>query len=375
MKQVKQEKQQYYNISKLLKTNATYRIVFGERSNGKTFQIILHGLKRNIENGTQIAILRRWKEDFKLKYASTYFDSLVCDGEGKNHVAELTGGKYDKIVYDSGKWYLAKYDEEQNKNIYAPEPLAYAFALSDMEHGKGNSYPMIRIIFLDEFMTRKIYLPDEFVLFMNNISTIVRSRNDVEIFMAANTVSQYCPYFEEMGLTHVRQMKQGDIDIYKYGNSKLKVAVEYADSPSTGKPSDVYFAFDNPKLQMITGGKWELDIYPHLQTKYKDSEVQFRYFVIFKEHILQCNIVARNNEMFTFIHKKTTELKDQDKDIIFTTEADQRNNYMGRLTKPTNKLGKKLLWFFVVNKVFYASNEVGEIMNNYLNWSNNLQKM
>ena len=170
-------------------------------------------------------------------------------------------------------------------------------------------------------------------------------------------------------------MKQGDIDVYKYGESGLTVAVEYADSPNVGKASDVYFAFDNPKLQMITGGAWELDIYPHLQTKYKDSEVQFRYFVIFKEHILQCNIVARDNEMFTFIHKKTTELKDQDKDIIFTTEADQRNNYMGRLTKPTNKLGKKLLWFFVVNKVFYASNEVGEIMNNYLNWSNNLQKM
>ena len=210
---------------------------------------------------------------------------------------------------------------------------------------------------------------------MNTISTIVRSRNNVEIIMAANTVSQYCPYFEEMGLTHVRQMKQGDIDIYRYGESELTVAVEYAATTITGKPSDSYFAFNNPKLQMVTGGMWELDIYPHLQTKYKDSEVQFRYFVIFKEHILQCNIVARDNEMFTFIHKKTTELKDQDKDIIFTTEADQRNNYMGRLTKPTNKLGKKLLWFFVVNKVFYSTNEVGEIMNNYLNWSNNVQKM
>lgn len=368
-------KQEFYDMTKLLNTNATYRMVFGERSNGKTFQILLYGLKKNIEDGSQIAIIRRWKEDFKIKYAAAYFDNLVYDGTGRNHVKELTGGKYDKILYDSGKWYLAKYDREQEKNIYAPEPLAYAFALSDMEHGKGNSYPLIKTIFFDEFMTKKIYLPDEFVVTMNVISTIVRHRDNVSIFMAANTVSQYCPYFEEMGLTHVRQMKQGDIDIYKYGNSKLKVAVEYADSPSTGKPSDVYFAFDNPKLQMITGGKWELDIYPHLETKFEHKDIQFIYFVIFKDTVLQCNVIIKENETFTFIHKKTTELQAPDKDLIFTTDSKPQNNYMGRLTKPTNNLVKKLYWFFVVNKVFYSTNEVGEIMNNYLNWSNNMQKL
>ena len=372
---MKELKQIYYNIGKLLKTKAKYKIVFGERSNGKTFQILLHGLKKYLKSGGQLAVIRRWKEDFKGKRAQAYFDNLVCDGNGHNHVKELTNGLWETIIYNAGKWYLAKWNEKEQKYITEPEPFAFAFALSDMEHDKGNSYPHVMTIFFDEFMTRSIYLPDEFILFMNTISSICRSRNNVEIFMAANTVSQYCPYFEEMGLKHVRQMKQGDIDVYKYGDSELTVAVEYASSMPVGKPSDVYFAFDNPKLQMITGGAWELDIYPHLQTKYKEKDVKFRYFVLFKEHILQCNIVVRDNEMFTFIHKKTTELKAQDKDIIFTTEADQRNNYLGRLTKPTNKLGKKLLWFFVVNKVFYASNEVGEIMNNYLNWSNNVQKM
>ena len=367
-------KQVFYNISKLLKTGAKYYIVFGERSNGKTFQILLYGLKKYLKTGGQIAVLRRWKEDFRGKRAAAYFDNLVCDANGVNHIEELTKGKYSNVVYNAGKWYLAYYDEEEQKYINAPDPFAYAFALSDMEHEKGNSYPFIKTIFFDEFMTRGIYLPDEFVLFMNTISTIVRSRNDVEIFMAANTVSQYCPYFEEMGLTHVRQMKKGSIDVYNYGDSGLKVAIEYADSPNTFKPSDVYFAFDNPKLKMITQGAWELDIYPHLQTKYNEKQVVFMYFVCFKENILQCEIVVRDNEAFTFIHKKTTPLKAEDKDIIFTTEADQRANYLGRLTKPTTKAGKKILYFFANNKVFYQSNEVGEIMHHYLNWSNNLLK-
>ena len=75
---------------------------------------------------------------------------------------------------------------------------------------------------------------------MNVVSTIVRQRNDVKIFMAGNTVNQYCPYFTEMGLTHIKEMDKGAIEVYKYGDSKLRVAVEYADSISTkGKPSDI----------------------------------------------------------------------------------------------------------------------------------------
>lgn len=364
----------YYNIKKLLSKNAKYSMVFGERSNGKTYAILEYGLQQYVKTGKQIAILRRWKEDFRGKRAAAYFDNLVCNGNEENKVYEITNGRYSTITYNAGKWFLSNYDQEQDKFINAPQPFAFAFALSDQEHEKGNSYPNVGMIFLDEYQTRGLYLPDEFVLFMNTISTIVRGRDNVKIFMAANTVSQYCPYHEEMGLTHVRKMKRGDIDVYKYGESGLTVAIEYADSPNTFKASDVYFAFDNPKLKMITQGAWELDIYPHLINKYKEKEIQFSYFVIFKENILQADIVVRDNEAFTFVHKKTTPIKYEDKDIVFTTEADQRNNYFGRLTKPINKAGKKLLYFFVNNKVFYASNEVGEIMSHYLDWSNNLIK-
>lgn len=365
----------YYDMTKLLKTNARYLICYGERSNGKTYQALLYGLKMHIKTGKQMAIIRRWKEDFRGKRAAAYFDNLICNGKSENLVKELTDGKYETIVYNAGKWFLAYYDKKEDKYIPAPNPFAFAFALSDMEHEKGNSYPLIDLVFFDEFMTRQIYLPDEFILFMNTISTIVRGRDNVKIIMAANTVSQYCPYFEEMGLTHVRHMKKGSIDIYNYGDSSLKVAVEYCDSPNTFKPSDVYFAFDNPKLKMITGGEWEIDIYPHLQERFKEKDVKFSYFIRFKEHTLQADIIIKDNQAFTFIHKKTTPIKDEDKDIIFTTEANQKANYFGRLTKPINKAGKKILYFFANNKVFYQSNEIGEIMQHYLNWSNGLQKV
>ena len=364
----------YYSIKKLMNTNARYLICFGERSNGKTFQALLYALNRYIKYGEQVAIIRRYREDFRGKRGGAYWDNLIYDGEGHNHVEELTKGKWTHVTYYAGKWFLAFWDEEQQKYVTEPEPFAFAFALTEMEHEKGNSYPHVNTIIFDEFMTRGTYLPDEFVLFMNSISTIVRSRDTVKIIMCANTVSQYCPYFDEMGLTHVRQMKKGDIDIYNYGDSGLKVAVEYCDSPNTFKASDVYFAFDNPKLKMITGGAWELDIYPHLQDKYTEKDIVFSYFVIFQEHILQADVIVKKNQAYTFIHKKTTPIKYEQKDIVFTTEADQKNNYLGRLTRPTTKAGRKIYYFFAVNKVFYASNDVGEIMSHYLDWSNNILK-
>lgn len=363
----------YYDITKLMNTGAKYMICFGERSNGKTFQALLYGFKEFVKHGSKIAIIRRFREDFKGKRGGAYWDNLVYDGNGHNHIKELTNGKYDTVSYYSGRWYLAYFDEEQQKLINAPEPFAYAFALTEMEHEKGNSYPQVRTVLFDEFMTRGSYLPDEFVLFMNTLSTIIRSRNDVKIIMAANTVSQYCPYWEEFGIDEkVRTMKKGDLAIIKFGDSGLTMGVEYCDSPNIQKDSDVYFAFDNPKLKMITSGAWELDIYPHLLSKHEKRDIIFSYFVVFKEHILQADIILKDNETYTFIHRKTTPIKDEDKDIVFTTEAAHKANYLGRLTRPTTKVGKKIYYYFVDNKVFYADNTVGEIMSHYLDWSNNL---
>ena len=54
-------------------------------------------------------------------------------------------------------------------------------------------------------MTRDIYLKDEFAIFANIISSLVRDREIKCIYMLANTVNKYCPYFEDMGLYHVAE--------------------------------------------------------------------------------------------------------------------------------------------------------------------------
>lgn len=352
----------FYSLKEILKKNAQYNIIIGERSNGKTYATLLHCIKQYVKDGGQIALVRRWKEDIRGKRAQAIFSGIVSNGE----IEKLTDGNYSGVYYNSGKFWLCKHDESLKKPICDPNPFAFAFSLTDVEHDKSTSYPDIKNIIFDEFITRGFYLPDEFVVFMNCISTIVRHKNDVKIFMLGNTVNKYCPYFGEFGLTNIQNQKQGTIDLYKYGKSGLKIAVEYCDNLNQSKPSDVYFAFNNPKLKMVTSGSWEIDIYPHLPIKYQPKDILFTYFIEFEDNIVQCEIICIDEDIFTYIHKKTTPIKNDD-DLLFTLKASTHYNTFRNIYKPLTKSHQKLLYYFISNKVFYQNNEIGEIVRNYLN--------
>lgn len=351
----------YYRLDRILKYNAKYNVIFGERSNGKSYAVHEKALIDYVATGAQFAVVRRWQDDFTGKRGQSMFNGIVESGL----VESITGGEWTGIYYYSSRWYLCRY--EDGKRILNDDVFAYGFAITSQEHDKSTSYPRIKNILFDEFLSRTGYVPDEFILFSNVLSTIIRERDDVTIFMLGNTVNRFCPYYKEMGLNHVAEMKQGTIDLYRYGESGLTVAVEYVKSDKKGKKSDVYFAFDNPKLNMITSGTWEIDIYPHCPTKYRPKDVCFTYFIEFDEHILQCEIVTTNNGFFTFIHPKTGNIKHPESDLLFTlSEHSHLRNVRRDIKRPEDKLGVKIYDFFKNNRVFYADNETGEIVMNYL---------
>lgn len=354
----------FYTLTAINKKNATYNVIFGERSNGKTYAALQQGVKDYIKDKSQIAYVRRWKEDITGRRASRLFSALVENGE----VSKLSNGEFTGVHYWAGKWYLCNYDES-GKAIYSDQDiLCFSFALSDNEHDKSTSFPKINTIIFDEFLTNKIYLNDEFVLFMNTVSTIVRKRDNVKIYMLGNTVNKFCPYFAEMGLEHIQKQKQGTIDVYRYGESKLVVAVEYCasvqdkNSPTVNK----YFAFNNPKLEMITGGAWELSLYPHLPYKYKPKDVIVTYYIEFNENIYACEVIQLDEITFTYIHAKTTPIRDLDNNLIYTLDYNPKPNYNRNIFNPMNKLQSRIAWFFKHDKVFYQNNNIGDAISNYI---------
>ena len=352
----------YYSLNKINKKNATYNVIFGERSNGKTYATLKQALENYFDNGSQFAYIRRWSVDVQPKRMNNLFNAIIEDG----YLEKLSGGKFTAIFYRTGRFYLCTYNDK-GKPIYNEEDIiGYAFSLSENEHNKANSYPRVTTIIFDEFLTNKIYLPDEFILFMNTVSTIVRQRTNVKIYMLGNTVNKFCPYFKEMGLTNILSMKQGTIDLYTYGESKLKVAVEYADSKKKFKKNNFYFAFNNPKLKMITGGAWELNIYPHAPVKWLPKNIIFTYFIDFNDNIYQCEIINKDTNVFTYIHEKTTPIKNPDKDIIYTLDYNPKINYNVNILKPLTDYQNKITWFYTHDRVYYQDNNVGDAINNYL---------
>lgn len=362
----------YYDYEAIDNTGAQYRMIVGERSNGKTYGALRKMVENYVENGKQSAYIRRYREDFVGKRGAALFTALEADGS----IEEITQGEYDTVQYYSGAWYL-KNSTAGPKGFRDPKPFCFGFALNNMEHDKSTSYPEVDLIVFDEFLSRTFYIQNEFVIFMNVLSTIIRQRDDCVIYMLGNTVSQYSPYFREMGID-MKKIEQDTISIYKYGESQLKVAVEYAASTSSEvMKSNDYFAFDNPQLKMITEGEWELDLYPHLLVKYKPKEIKAQWFIEHEAEILHCELIkidkndeGRETGYFVYVHRKTTpvDLTKDRKSILFTSRPSINPLVEKRITKPQSERAKIYSKLLLSERVFFQDNTVGETLRNYLEW-------
>lgn len=353
----------YYTTQQIDKTGAKYRIIVSERSDGKTYAVKLKSLETYHKTGKQLAYIRRWDEDITGRRASTLYDDIVSNGE----IERITNGKYNNVVYKSRMWYLA-FVADNGQRTVDEKPFCYGFSISAMTHDKSTSYPNVTTICFDEFIDRRGYLPDEFTLFSNVLSTIIRDRDDVTIYMLGNTVNKFCPYFAEMGLKNIKKQQQGTIDLYHYGDSGLTVAVEYsAGRGKEGKPSDVYFAFNNPKLKMITTGAWEINVYPRSPHKIKPKNILFSYYINYDFEWVQCDIVSIEGDYYTHIHP-CSEPKDKSDKVIFSPEFSANPRHYRILTQARTPLQRKILEFYQRDKIFYSDNDTGELIRNYLIW-------
>lgn len=102
------KKQIHYNIDNIDKENANFNIIFGEKSNGKSYAVkhkwaILH----YIETGKRFILLRRWKEDISQLWIEQYFADV--------DVVKITNGRYNCISVYRKVLYFSVYDIESGK--------------------------------------------------------------------------------------------------------------------------------------------------------------------------------------------------------------------------------------------------------------------
>ena len=298
-------------------------------------------------------------------------DTVICNGHGKNRIAEITNGEFDTAIYKNGAWTLAKYDHKTGLTKADNNPFMLGFALNTWDKMKGGAYPYVTNIWFEEFIevSTKPYLKNEFAIFLNVVSTIAR-RRDVRIWLTGNTINIYCPYFKNMGLKNVKTMKAGQIDVYSIGKTDRKIAVEMTyDTPQykeSRKNNAYLFAFEEPRLQMLTKSQWELGAYPLVEDEIKQADICGRFFINFDDE-LYCGEIVSNDDAYIYIHTHNDPLRPpEDCELYYTPEYSTKYNYRRRIDRPQTEAEKVIYELFRLEKIVYDSNATGNAIENYL---------
>lgn len=347
-------KTKYYNIQNILKTNADYNIIFGKRSNGKTFGSCEVALTSYLNNSARCAYIRRYAEEITPRNLGNLFTP--------HPIEDLTDGNYNCFTYKSHKFQLAHANERGELDYIDSIDFCRTFSLNTWERQKGADNGKFDYIILDEFITRGNYLPNEFIIFLNVLSSLMRDRAGTKIFLLGNTVSPYCPYFEEMGLKSiVDNMEQGEIKTIT-NKDGLKISIEYAADSDNTAAVNKYFSFNNPRLSMITEGKWEVKTYPHLMKRVTKEDIIQRFFIMYDNKTVAADICAAYDDVFIHFHTASEEEYKESDHFLYSDDVVINPKHSKCVFKPKYKIQSLFLDLINRQKMYFSTNEIGEFV-------------
>ena len=237
----------FYSLKDLLKTNPDIAMCIGMRSNGKTYACLEYCLKEFKKTKKEFVYIRRWAEDIKTANCQQLFTPF------EDCIHKIFGEDYE-VTYWQKKFFL------KNTDTGEKEIIGHVMALSESHHQKSVAYPNVGTIVFDEFIqtSGERMLPNELQRYENTLSTIIRFRQDVKVFLMANTVSKFALYFSYYHIP-INSMKQGDIITRDFPNQsksgRLRVSCEYCEKAEKISKETSKYIIDS---SMITEGFWEI---------------------------------------------------------------------------------------------------------------------
>lgn len=345
----------HYNLDQIDALDADINLIWGERSNGKSYQVKhKKGVIKYLKTGKRFILMRRLKEEISAEKIEQYFADV--------DVVKLTNGKYNCITTYTKKLFLSYYDVNTGKTKRG-EKIGYVVALSTEQNYAGASYLDVEDIIFEEFMSRSDYLPNEADKLMNFRATVDRKRNVVKLWLVGNTISRICPYIEEWGLLEIiSNQKQGTIEEVKLstgtyddeGNEQyLKLAIEYCKSTGTSS-----FAIGKHK-DMINKGSWQTDPQPKLPKSYNEYKMLYRFGFLYKSFKFICEYLTDGIDVVWFIYPYKGEFRNNMvvfSDIIKPSAYWQRDIYN---TDFKNEHLNNLFRTFRESNIFYSSDMCG----------------
>lgn len=337
----------YYDISNLLKTDADYMMLLGQRSNGKSYQTKETILKDAINNGIKFVYLRRWVADLKTKAVEDYFADMPLKKYAK---------EYDELMAYRGYIYLVKKDK--NGIVKKKLEIGRYCALNEYERYKSQAFPNFRNIVYEEFITDALYLDDEPRLLQQFVSTVLRLEKG-KVFLIGNTLSRVCPYFHEWSLDGVLKQKQGTIELYHYNTLDkhvVTIAVEYC--ANTNNENVMFFGTAS---KQIVSGEWDVHEYPRLIKKEYEYDMVYEILVKYQgfKFVVRLMVEPINGGKFLYVYPAT---KERDIYRIIQEEFSDQPNITCMLDR-NKKVEMMIIDCLRLNKICYSDNLTGSDFN------------
>lgn len=348
-------KKTHYNIDELEKKGCLYNLIFGSRSDGKSYQV-KHKMAvvKYVKTHRRFILLRRWSEEIKPEKIEQYFSDV--------DVMTITEGRYNCIVMFKKQLFFANYDFESGKTTRG-EKIGYVMSLNAEQHYAGASYLDVDDIIFEEFFARTPYIGGEPDKLVNLWSTVDRKRYTTRIWMVGNSISRVCPYINDWGIHKlITNMKQGEIVTTKLpagedenGNPLyVTLGIEHCKSTGTnlaiGKHKD-----------MLNKGSWQSDPQPHLPKSLKEYKSQLTVMFVYQDFQFAGSLLYDEEENIYVWFIKPYDGEIDDHTIVFSDQVKpspywQRNIYD---TEFANERLNEVLKSFREGNIFYATDLCG----------------
>lgn len=351
----------FYKLDRINSVDAQYNFILGGRSTGKTYAVIEQAIRNYFKTGEPFVYMRRYKESI----TPTKVGFLLAPHY--KLIEELSEGRYNHIKVFKQCFWLEYRDEEGKKVETNPNPLGFLVSLNTQDNDKGQDLGFVRSIIFDEVIARNGYLRDEWAIFQNAISSLVRNRPGTKIYMIANPISKFCLYFDELGIDF-NAAEQGKIYVIKYDDEgKMKCAFEYLADNLDGSSTvaNEYFAFKNKTgnaARSITEGVWEFDAYEHLSSGIYENSISVRtIYVEFANKFFACEILKYNNVYYEF-WRPATKIPKKEYYLTCRRPLDKYAIVGCNRNHPIFKLVNDI---YLTGRVYYATNQTGDFIDGF----------
>lgn len=363
------KKNDHWTGDRIRKENADYNIVVGERGNGKTYDIQKMCIEKFLKTGEQCFLLRRWMEDVKPSNAANFWDGNLLA-----KLTDMSGGRFRNIVLRGMRYIAVDYDDKGKPIVNEENTIGFIWDVNEAERLKGQSFPSVTNIVFEEFisLSQMGYIPDEVTLFLNCLSTIIRDRTNVKVWMLGNTVNPYNPYFKHFGIKGL-ELRQGEIWTKTDTLTGCKLAVEFCAQRRQGSlkgTSAKYFAFGTAdgSTDMILTGQWQLPDYP--LKKFRASQSVKKYVVLFDDRKMMMHLMINDNGDPYLYVRTLQDFRITDDLIVMDLLPNMKKNYYTAFQNlPLNDTTRMIYSLLTNKKIYFDDRMTGAYFYNFLSQS------